>query len=94
MPCLNNAEVISVVRVIVETSYDPPFTDEEWDAMNTRATPCFQARNVTWIRSYVSGDRTRSVCELEAPDAETIREAYRRADVPFDRLWVATLVEP
>ncbi|MBI4501672.1 MAG: hypothetical protein HY700_10975 [Gemmatimonadetes bacterium] len=31
----------------------------------------------------------RIICEFEAPDAEAARTAYRNAEVPFDRVWVA-----
>jgi hypothetical protein len=31
------------------------------------------------------------VCEFEAPDAESVREALRAAGQPFDRVWPATV---
>lgn len=83
-----------MARIVVETSYDPPLTDELWDALNEKAMPCLEAREVRWLRSLMSEDRHRTVCELEAVDAETVREAYRRAGVPFDRIWTADLLEP
>jgi hypothetical protein len=41
------------------------------------------------MRSYLSKDRMRMICEFEAGDAEQIRESARSAGVPFDRCWPA-----
>jgi hypothetical protein len=32
-------------------------------------------------------------CEFEAPDAESVRDALRSANVPFDRVWSATVFD-
>ena len=37
----------------------------------------------------VARSRRRIVCEFDAVDAETVREAYRNAGVPFARIWAA-----
>jgi len=29
------------------------------------------------------------VCEFEAPDADSVRDAMRSAGIPFDRVWAA-----
>lgn len=81
-----------MARIVVETTYDPPVTDQVWDELNQKAMPCLEARQIRWIRSLVSQDRRRSVCELDAVDAETVRDAYRRASVPFDRIWTAEIL--
>ena len=39
---------------------------------------------VEWIFSFLSADKRKSYCLYEAPDAESIRAAARRADVPAD----------
>jgi hypothetical protein len=41
------------------------------------------------MRSYLSTDRLRMVCEFEATDAESVRQSYRSAGVRFDRAWPA-----
>lgn len=83
-----------MTRIVVETTYDPPFTEEAMAQNHDKVLPCLNQRNVQWIRSLVSGDRRRTVCEFEAPDVESLREAYRRAGVSFDRLWVAEVRAP
>ncbi|MGD1939888.1 MAG: nickel-binding protein [Leptolyngbyaceae cyanobacterium] len=79
--------------IVVETTYDPPIDQALWDALLERGTPCMAERDVTWKRTYLSRDRRRSICELEAADAETVRATYQRGDIPYDRIWSADLVE-
>jgi hypothetical protein len=39
---------------------------------------------VRWIYSFLSADKKKTYCLYEAPSAELIREAARRANVPAD----------
>lgn len=39
---------------------------------------------VNWLFSFLSADRRKTYCLYEAPSAEAIREAARRAGVPAD----------
>ena len=39
---------------------------------------------VNWLFSFLSADKKKSYCLYEAPSAEAIREAARRANVPAD----------
>ena len=43
------------------------------------------------MRSYVSKDRKRLICEFEAADAEQVRTSYRNAGVNFERCWSADM---
>lgn len=79
--------------VVVEYEFDPPITDEGLKSMSVALAPCVNARNIHHLRSLIAGDGRRGYCELEAPDAETVREAYRSARVPFRSVWSATLIE-
>ena len=72
--------------MLVEYDYDPPISMEEKGADGQRLMPCLEARNVRHIRSWLSQDRTWGVCEYEAADAESVREAYRAAQVKFLRV--------
>lgn len=80
-------------RVIVEYEFDPPASDEDLKRMSSTMTPCIQVRQIRWIRSAFSKDRRRGFCELEAPDAETVRDAYRSARVAFRSVWAADTYE-
>jgi hypothetical protein len=37
---------------------------------------------VRWIYSFLSADKKKTYCLYEAPSAESVREAARRANVP------------
>ena len=39
---------------------------------------------VNWLFSFLSADKRKSYCLYEAKDAESVREAARRANVPAD----------
>ena len=75
--------------VIVETVFDPPITQDEFDALAARTYTCLAERHATWVTSYMAVDRRRRVCVFDAPDAEAVRQAYRLSGVKFDRVWAA-----
>jgi hypothetical protein len=49
---------------------------------------------VQWLFSFLSADRKKSYCLYEAPSAEAIREAARRAHVPADVVVEVSEVRP
>jgi len=78
-----------MARILVEQTFEPPMTQDQYDKTARRLDPCLDRRDALWRRSYVSSDRTRMLCEFEAPDAEAVREAFRSAGMPFERVWLA-----
>ena len=79
--------------LVVEYDYDPPLTDEVLDEVSAALKPCLDVRGVRRLRSWLSKDRRRGLCEYEAADAESVREAYRSAKVAYGRIWPAILYE-
>ncbi|MEA2780727.1 MAG: hypothetical protein QOK29_2271 [Rhodospirillaceae bacterium] len=79
-------------RVIVERSFEAPFTQEDLDAVEARMVPCLDLYNVRWIRSYWSADRLRMICEYEAADVASVRNVQREADAKFERAWAADVL--
>lgn len=79
--------------IIVEYDFVPPVTDERLQDMAAALQPCVEARQIRRLRTIISHDRRRGWCELEAPDAETVREAYRSARVSFRSVWPAHLFD-
>jgi hypothetical protein len=75
--------------VIVETVFDPPITEAEFDVLAERVDPCLAERHATWVTSYFATDRRRRICVFQAADAETVRQAYRLSGVNFERIWTA-----
>jgi Protein of unknown function (DUF4242) len=78
-----------MARVMVEQVFTEPFTDERYAAAAKELDPCMEVRNGAWRRSSLSKDKLRLVCEFEAPDAESVREAFRNSGVAFERIWTA-----
>jgi hypothetical protein len=78
-----------MASIIVEYSFEQPRSDEELSRMAKQLDACLEIRNGTWVRSSLSNDRKRMICEFEAPDAESVREALRSARHTFERVWTA-----
>jgi len=76
-----------MTHLIVEHTYPSPLTDAEHDRVAKRLDPCLEQHGARWLRSYLSQDRLRMVCEFEAADAEAVRSSHRSAGVSFDRVW-------
>lgn len=83
-----------MVRVLAEKIFDPPITQEKWIRDREIGIPCHEAHNVHVIRSCLSLDRGRMICEFEAPDAETVRKSFRKAGLPFARIWAVDVINP
>lgn len=47
-----------------------------------------------WLFSFLSADRKKSYCLYEAPNAESIREAAERANIPADAVVEVSEVRP
>jgi hypothetical protein len=79
-------------HVIVERVFTEPVTDADLLAMAERASGCYESLRVRRIRSYMSLDRKRMVCEYEAPDAESVRRASDTARIPYVHVWTAHVI--
>lgn len=55
---------------------------------------CNSDRNVTWLHSYVSTDRTKVFCIYEAPSPEAIRLTGRANGLPVDRITEISVLDP
>jgi hypothetical protein len=49
---------------------------------------------VNWLVSFLSADKRKTYCLYEAKDAESIREAARRANLPADVIIEVSEVRP
>ena len=80
-----------MAHLIVEQTFDQPLTDEQHNRLAGQLDPCLESYGARWMRSYLSTDRRRMVCEFEAADAEAVRQSYRSAHIDFERVWPAEL---
>jgi hypothetical protein len=78
-----------MARIIVEQVFTEPLTDKRYADFAKALDPCLEVRNGVWRRSSLAKDKLRLTCEFEAPDAESVREAFRNAGVAFERVWAA-----
>jgi hypothetical protein len=72
-----------MARIILHRSFNPP---EDFDPT---LHPCLAERGVIWIRSFVALDNSYSICELEAPYTEIVRDGCRQAGLAYDAIWRA-----
>jgi Protein of unknown function (DUF4242) len=52
------------------------------------------AEGVTWIHSYVTGDRVRTYCIYDGPNPEAIRNAAEHNGQPVDRISEVRVLDP
>jgi hypothetical protein len=62
------------------------FADElQLDAAGARAIKEINdVTGINWLFSFLSADRKKTYCLYEAPNADAIREAARRLNLPVD----------
>jgi hypothetical protein len=82
-----------MARIVLERSFDPETGKADFDRAASELARCIETRDVTPIRSVLSGDFTRAYCEFEAPDADTLRAALRQAGIRFERVWTARVID-
>lgn len=51
-------------------------------------------QGVTWVHSYVSGDKTRTFCVYDAPTPEAIRQVARRNELPVGNITEVSVLDP
>ena len=52
------------------------------------------SEGVNWVHSYVSGDKKRSYCVYDAPDAEAIHRAAKKNGLPIDKVTEVSVLTP
>jgi len=76
-------------HVIAERELAEPASFEKLEAALRANQACLVAHRVRHLRTYISLDGKRTICEYEAPDAEAVRSASQRAGMPYERVWTA-----
>ena len=79
--------------LIVQYSFDTPLSDEALRAAFDALKPCLEVRGIRRLRSWLADDRRRMICEYQATDAQTVREAYLSAGVGYAQIWPGQLFE-
>jgi len=82
-----------MAKFVVERTFPAPVSDDDLAMTNERMAPCLDIYDVTWIRSFLSQDRRRMICEFEGVDSESVRNVQREAGAMFDKIWPANVLE-
>jgi hypothetical protein len=81
-------------NVLVRRRFAQPISVEDIQALEDAGAWCLEARQVKFIRTYCSTDCKRMICLYHAPDAESVRQAQRQANMPVEGVWSFVNVLP
>lgn len=81
----------AISEVTFSPSVPAPITYDVWMHSTQRLDHCIESRQIQWLYSLVSVQGDRSVCVYQVPYVDAVREAYREAGMPFQRVWQAEL---
>ena len=84
-------------RYLVERTFPDglaiPMTDQGADICLSVVGNNLQG-DVTWVHSYVTGDKRKTFCIYDAPSPEAIHEAARRNNLPVDTITQVNVLDP
>jgi uncharacterized protein DUF4242 len=83
-----------MATILVEERFDPPVDPSKGNPEAGKLSPCLPVEGVTWVSSFIAQDGARCVCLYDAPDAESVRRAYRKAGAAFEAAWPAVALKP
>ena len=93
-PPATEATDLAGTDVIVERSFETPVDVGALQAREDAGQWCLDLHRVRFRHTCLALDRKRMFCLYNAPDAESVRIAQRRIDMPVDRVWSARRHEP
>lgn len=69
-------------KFLIERNFAEELEVTKDDALNVQRIN--DEEGVKWLFSFLSADKKKTYCLYEAPNADAIRRAARRADIPAD----------
>ena len=91
---LHDTGIEKTPNVMVERRFEEAVSLDSVQAMEDAFAYCLEMHNVTFVRTLFSRDRKRMLCLYHAPDAESVREAQRKAGMPVERVWACQVIDP
>lgn len=79
----------AVSEMVFSPPLRTPMTFDYWMEATASMDGCLQARHIQWLCSLVSVQSDRSICLYQVPYTDALREAYREARLPAQRVWQA-----
>ncbi len=81
-------------KFIIERTFAEKLELAAWKEGNERIERINDEEGVKWIFSFLSADKRKTYCLYEAPDADAIRKAAARANIPADVITMVDEVNP
>ncbi|WP_119459510.1 nickel-binding protein [Rhodospirillaceae bacterium SYSU D60014] len=81
-------------RFIIERNFAEELELAAWEEGNDRIERINDEEGVKWIFSFLSADKRKTYCLYEASDADAIRRAAARANIPADVITMVDEVNP
>lgn len=84
-------------RYLVERTYPDRFsipTDHDGMRRCQAIIAGDALEKVTWLHSYITLDRHKSICVCDAPSPEAVRRAAQRNNLPVDRITEVHVFDP
>ncbi|MGP1387257.1 MAG: hypothetical protein ACTS2F_27100 [Thainema sp.] len=78
--------------ILIEATQPQPLLGERLTAFLQKSASCLQAFKIRRRSMYISLDGHRTLCIMEATDADTVRQACYQAGSSFDLIWSADIV--
>jgi hypothetical protein len=78
---------MEVINVIGELRFDAPIAPVELAKLQCSDGWCFGSRRVRLVGLFLARNRKRAVLLFQAPDAESVRQAFRHTQTHFDDIW-------
>jgi len=82
------------INVVVERNFDEVTSVEAVQAIEDKGAWCLDMYQVVFVRTYFSADKKRMVCLYNAPDAESVRVAQQKANMPVSAVWACNVMNP
>ncbi|MEH6548370.1 MAG: DUF4242 domain-containing protein [Pseudomonadales bacterium] len=81
-------------NVVVERRFNQSTAIEAVQAIEDANIECLNSRNVVFVKTYFSLDKTQMICLYHAPDTESVRQAQQQAGMPVTSIWPCTQIAP
>jgi hypothetical protein len=78
---------MELINVIGELSFDAPISPKDLAELQCPDAWCLCSCRVRLVNVFLAHDRKRAVLLFQAPDAESVRQAFRHTQAHFDQIW-------
>jgi hypothetical protein len=91
------SEEVSMPRYMVERTFPTGLAipiNADGEAVVQKVVDVNAEHGVTWVRSYVTEDKTRTFCVYDGPSPDAIRTVAERNGLPVDGVTPITVLDP